>query len=129
MKWLVLSYLLSASFHPQNSVIVFNQSSFSSHWAENPNSLSLTVGGTAEAFNLFRLTGNIQTYAYPTPNKAVSFQPFRSDYFVSASLFYRGLEVGIMHECDHPTVSFPLHSWSGGNETSIFLTLKGSFSP
>ena len=124
-SWLLISYYLTVAFNPQNDYTIYINSYNYAVTTNINNSYSLDIGGQAEIVNMLRFGGSIKTYAY-NENMEISFSPVFVKYNVSASMFYKGIEFGIKHKCDHPIVSSnKIFGTQGGNETSIFLTLKG----
>jgi len=119
MNWMVL--LLSFQIATANDVEAISQDNQAYYWQTPQNSFTVNMGMGFEAWNILRVKGFMESYQFPNENGL--FSPFRIDYGFNACLFYKGLELGFYHECDHP-VSYSINtieSIYGNKDTSIYL--------
>jgi hypothetical protein len=91
-----------------------------------PNSSLETTGGSINASNSlvqtfgvgFYLAGHVHIYStveiQETKSNSVYFDPFRSDFLVGGSVYFKNLSIGIVHECNHDIVTnMAFHDYNG----------------
>jgi hypothetical protein len=130
VDFLLVTYALVLSWLPLDDSYTIGQSGRIAPIASYSSAYSVDASAGLEAFGFLRLSAGIETLMLRNPYAAgMAFSPFQSNYRASASVFYRGLEVGIAHECDHPVMSGWLQGAYGKTETRLFISFKGSFRP
>ena len=123
MTWLILSWAITLSFYPST---LPNSSIPSNLEADCPGFYSSSLDLYFNAFDHLRVYTDWTAYALSAGNGF--FYPYRIDYTFGIGLHTRSLELGIRHECDHPTLFFegqPFRKVDLSSETMLYLRLSG----
>lgn len=126
MNWMVL--LLSFQIATANDFEAISQNGNAYYWQTPKNSFTVDMGMGFEAWNFIRVKGFMESYQFP--NGDGFFCPFRIDYGFNACLFYKGLEFGVYHECDHP-VAYNIDSIKdlyGSTNTRLYFKYESRIS-
>jgi hypothetical protein len=91
-----------------------------------PNSLTETNGGVINASNClvqnfgvdFYLADSIHIYStveiQETKTWSIYFDPFRCDFLIGGSFYFKNISLGVLHECNHDIVtSTNFHAYNG----------------
>ncbi|MDR2029006.1 MAG: hypothetical protein LBP93_05650 [Treponema sp.] len=102
-----MAWALSLGFVPNSSLKISNNSSIE---ASNFQVQNLGVG--------FYLADCICIYTTveirETKNQDIYFDPFRSDFLIGGSIYFKNLSLGVSHECNHDIVTnTKLHKYNG----------------
>jgi hypothetical protein len=105
-----------------------------------PNSSMKTTGASIDASNClvqtlgvgFYLADCVHIYStveiQETKSQNIYFDPFRGDFLIGGSVYYKNLSIGISHECNHDIVTntnfHPYNGWEAGfNKAYINYTI------
>jgi len=125
---LVFSYLLAASWLPQENIIIAPTPPYGYVISAPGDASAVTLGLRVTAFRHVFVGGSVRTYE--TYDTALLFSPYRADYVAYAGVKFGPISLRIFHECDHPVVSefgAPLPWPVGVNRTAVTLSFAGKF--
>jgi hypothetical protein len=131
MQWLVLSWALTCGYLPSSqSAVVFPGTHANVYSIDYRDTFSTKFEVSAEALNHLRIWGSAETRENISANIGLGFfSPYQAYYIGGISLYAKGIEIGISHECDHGISSDVLASpWLGGGSTEIFVKISGKTS-
>lgn len=126
MNWLVMFFALQGGMITQETSLASRDGLQLLQWRTAPNTMEATFDIRAVAFDHIAVGGFIRSYQ--APESLTSFNPFRIDYGVSASLFWGPLSVGVVHECNHQVRRIDersiLDTSLSGGRTECFIRLE-----
>jgi hypothetical protein len=103
---IVMAWLLSLGFVPNSSL----QTSDGSIKASN--CLVQTMGMGFYLANCIYIYSTVEIRE--TKSREIYFDPFRSDFLIGGSVYYKNLSIGVSHECNHDIVTnTELHKYNG----------------
>jgi hypothetical protein len=105
-NFFVMAWLLSLGFVPNSSL----QTSAGSIDASNYLVQTLGVG--------FYLANCVHIYStveiQETKSRSIYFDPFRGDFLIGGSVYFKNISIGVLHECNHDIVTnTDLHAYNG----------------
>lgn len=104
MSWLAILFFAEVAFSPLSQE--WNHGNPQLPFVIEREEVITTTGVRVLLLNEMLFMGaNVTTYATPSEVQSQwypSFSPFRDTYQFEAGLFFRGIEVGWLHECSHP---------------------------
>jgi len=128
MNWLLCTAFLTFGYLPLNIVTI--QDNYIPPviyaTAENNGSFVQVIGFSATAFKTLTVWTEIETFDTITSD---GFAPFRADYRIGLKLSRGPIEIGAIHECDHPVI-YSMHKQDlgyGGNKTEVYAKVSFTF--
>jgi hypothetical protein len=94
---IVMTWLLSLGFMPNTSLAIKGGS------IEASNCLVQTLGVGFSFADHLRIYSTVEIQE--TKIHSVYFDPFRADFLIGGSIYYKNLSIGISHECNHDIVT------------------------
>ncbi len=64
------------------------------------------LGGEVSFLKITKVFGSVKTLTIPGPQVGY-FSPFEANYKIGAAVFLDHIEIGVLHECDHPVIAAP----------------------
>jgi len=125
MKWLIFSWALVTGYLPYNSQEITQGAEGVS--MNNPGSYSTTFFFSADVIQHFKVWGSIETFMmFDEVDTNGTFYPFEDYYKIGAAVYWKFLEIGVEHECDHGVLySNQDQTWLGGGYTKFYLRVAG----
>jgi hypothetical protein len=121
-----MAWLLSLGFVPNSSLETSNGSIKAS------NSLVQTLGVGFYIADFMHIYSTVEIQE--TKSESVYFDPFRSDFLIGGSIYFKNFSLGVSHECNHDIVTnmdfHQYNGWEAGlDKAYINYTLPISISP
>jgi hypothetical protein len=105
-NFIVMAWLLSLGFVPRSSLATSDGSINAS------NCLIQTFGVGFYVMDFIHIYSTVEIW--DTKSRNIYFAPFRSDFLIGGSLYYKNFSIGISHECNHDIVTnTDFHKYNG----------------
>lgn len=102
-SFLVLSWALTLGYVPTQSNIAGDQYT---RIEQGKIATVSTIDFGVTAWNRLKIYSQIETFQYLNPTYT-GFNPYRTDYIFGIDYYIsKNITLGIIHECDHPVVSY-----------------------
>jgi hypothetical protein len=104
---MVMAWLLSLGFVPTSSLAT------SGGLIKASNCLAQTMGINFYLANCINIYSTVEIRE-TKKSQDIYFDPFRSDFLIGGSIYYKNLSIGISHECNHDIVTnMDFHDYNG----------------
>jgi hypothetical protein len=105
-NFIVMTWMLLLGFVPDSSLKTNNKS------IEASNYLTQTLGVGFYLADFMHIYGSVEIRE--TKSKDIYFDPFRGDYLIGGSIYFKNLSLGVSHECNHDIVTnMNFHKYNG----------------
>jgi hypothetical protein len=103
---IVMAWMLFLGFVPNSSLITNSKS------IEASNYLSQTLGVGFYLADLLHIYSSVEIRE--TKGNQIYFDPFRGNYLIGGSIYYKNFTLGVSHECNHDIVTnMNFHEYNG----------------
>jgi hypothetical protein len=97
-NFIVMAWILSLGFVPNSSLKISNNSSI-----EASNFLIQNLGMDFYLADFIHIYSTVEIRE--TKSRKIYFDPFRCDFLIGGSLYFKNFSIGVSHECNHDVVT------------------------
>ena len=124
-SWIVLSWALTCGWLPMSGTCVVSATGVNGVGYLNAVSSKLEI--QADIWQHARIFGSMETRETLSLDPSLGlFSPYEAYFVAGAALYAKGIEIGIIHECDHGIESSSdFIPWISSGGTEVYIKISG----